>query len=307
MIWKFAITGICLLLMCSCAMTGQRRDALEPAKFPWEVSFNKRAGHGDLLIVKVRLEDGKELPFIVDTGASMTSLDKSLEGTLGKRLGSKRIWTWNGPEVSGLYTSPKLFLGTNILITGERIAVRDFAELSSRSGQLVMGTIGMDCLRHYCVRLDFSAGKLQFIDPNSINTNEFGISFKLRSSRLTGEAVISCGSLIGEHGKKTLLDTGCNFDGFLQSQIFQREVKQNNIPLMGGLAYFPECVWHGEHYSDLVIKESSGSWLQRSFLGGNLMGLKFLARHEVILDFPRGIIFLRRIPESIGESTDPAK
>ncbi len=66
-------------------------SAIIPAsELPADVSMNKEAGRGNWLFVTLRLESGEELPFFVDTGMTLTLLDKSLEPKLGKRLGTGR-------------------------------------------------------------------------------------------------------------------------------------------------------------------------------------------------------------------------
>jgi hypothetical protein len=288
---------ISALLLCSCVTTGHTSGELPTLRLPDEVAINKGAGRGDLLILTLRLENGKELPFFVDTGASCTCLDKSLEPMLGKRLTSKRIWTWSGRKVSGFYVAPDLYLGNTRLITGKRIGVLDFAKLSSDSGHPIMGLLGMDCLRNYCIGLDFAAGKLQFLDPNHINTEELGTPFRLATSRLMGGCIVRSGSLVGEKGAKTLVDTGCNIDGLSRSSLFHRETMNHKASVIDGVAYFPECTWHGEPYTNLVIRECPGSWIQQSILGGNALGLKFLARHQVTLNFPRQMMYLKHVSE----------
>jgi hypothetical protein len=64
----------CLLLLCSCATESSIRPQL-----PADVTMNKEAGRGGHLIVTLRLENGEEIPFQVDTGAPITVFDKSLE------------------------------------------------------------------------------------------------------------------------------------------------------------------------------------------------------------------------------------
>ena len=55
---------------------------------PPELRLNEGAGRGDMLLVTLRLQDGAELLFIIDTGAPFTYLDKSLEPRLGKSIGN---------------------------------------------------------------------------------------------------------------------------------------------------------------------------------------------------------------------------
>ena len=48
-------------------------------------------------------------------------------------------------------------------------------------------------------------------------------------------------------------------------------------------AWVPECVWNGETYTGLLIGKEK-----------NLIGLRFLARHLVTLDFPDRRMYLKR-------------
>ena len=69
-----------LLFLCSCST----QPRVIPAKqLPAEVFMNKEAGRGGHLTVMLKF-NGEELLFLVDSGAPVTTLDKSLEGKLGK-------------------------------------------------------------------------------------------------------------------------------------------------------------------------------------------------------------------------------
>ncbi len=46
-------------------------------------------------------------------------------------------------------------------------------------GRHVAGILGMDCLRHYCVQLDFEAKKVCFLDPKNFPDEDLGKSFPL--------------------------------------------------------------------------------------------------------------------------------
>jgi len=83
-----AALAVCLWLLCSCAPLRNRDTdySIRPA-LPAEVFFNK----GGQIYVTVRVENGEEGLFSVDTGSPITILDKSLEAKLGKRLGTIKI------------------------------------------------------------------------------------------------------------------------------------------------------------------------------------------------------------------------
>src|SRR6267142_2732617 len=69
--------------------------ALAHPSLPDEVTINTDAGQ---LFVTLRLESGKELPFVVDTGAPITVIDKSFEPMLGKRLGTTLVGMVGGDQ-----------------------------------------------------------------------------------------------------------------------------------------------------------------------------------------------------------------
>src|SRR6267142_6176006 len=82
--------GICLglLLLCCCATKPDRSAFIPASELPADVTMNKDAGRGNWLFVTLRLDKDEELRFFVDTGMTLTVLDKSLEPELGKRLGT---------------------------------------------------------------------------------------------------------------------------------------------------------------------------------------------------------------------------
>ena len=102
--------GVCLVLWCSCTTfpNWDDDDSIRPP-LPAETSFEKAAGRGDLVCLKLRLERGGELLFALDTGAQVSLLDKSLEPKLGKRLGSVEVHsTRYGVGEGGAYEAPRL-------------------------------------------------------------------------------------------------------------------------------------------------------------------------------------------------------
>src|ERR1017187_8486940 len=127
-----------LLLMQSCATV----DSIQP-RLPAEVAINEDAGRWGLLLVTLRLESGKELPFIVDTGTARTLLDKSLEPTLGGPRGRITMNSWGVKKESHLYAAPRLYLGGAPLMTSSNIVTIDLRGLRSRSGPQPMGLLGL--------------------------------------------------------------------------------------------------------------------------------------------------------------------
>lgn len=47
--------------------------------------------------------------------------------------------------------------------------------------------------------------------------------------------------------------------------------------------HLPQCIWGGNTYTDFNV-----------LIGGNVLGIGFLARHVVTFDFPKRIIYLKQ-------------
>jgi hypothetical protein len=247
-----------LLFWCFRASGG----SLDP-QLPADVTINKEAGRGGLLIVPLRLEGGEEAPFMVDTGATGTVLDKSWEPRLGKRLGTEPSTGWEGKGKANSYAAPKLFLGEIPLMTGSKIWT------GVQKG--AAGILGMDCLQRYCIQLDFAAGKMRFLKPDQVNAAELGKAFPL-----TLRENLPYINHVGLLGAETnlLIDIGCRIDGLGEKSMVK------------GLAQMlPDCVWDGKTYTNLAVAGVEHA---------NVLGLSFLARHLVTLDFPKRTMYLKQ-------------
>ena len=275
---------VSLQLLCSCA-TGN----LVHQRLPADVMMNEDAGPENWLFVTLHLEDGEELPFFIDTGSASTFLDKLLAAQLGKPIASDR-------HASPRYPAPKLFLGNVQLKTGNTVGVQDFTKESSSAGRRVMGVLGIDCLKHYCIQLDFEAGKIHFLDPNHLETALLGRAFPLNFSRQWHQPLLADCNLVEGKGKPTLIDSGYLADGTLNPEQFGAAIHDGALtPIkdMPGWARLRKCLWNGETYTNLIIARAD--W--------NAIALGFLARHLVTFNFPERKIYLKqtRIGPLIGE------
>lgn len=286
----------CLLLLCSCATWNSNHLPLPP-----ETDLNPQAGYGDWIILKLCLEDGEELPFVVDTGSPITILDKSLESKLGKYLGTRtKTYGYLGKKRMGLYHAPKLFLNSVQLHTGSRIYTDDLAALSERT---FMGILGVDCLRHYCFQFDFSNRKICFLNPDQMNDEDLGKAFPLN---IFFGTVFAHGDFFGTGNAYYRPDTGAvlESDAVLSHKLFQRELKKQNLILEGkvstnglNLAAFSKGIFSGQTYTNLLFVEAKDAvWYDR-----NMLNLQFLARNLVTFNFPKRTMYLKQ--QSVGPLT----
>ena len=283
----FACT--CLLFLCSCAT----EKPIRPRQ-PADVTMNKEAGQGGLLIVTLRLASGEKLPFMVDTGASGTGFDKSLERKLGKRLGNGTAWHFGDKQEGGAYVAPRLYLGNApLMMTGTNVFTYDLRPFSSTAGRPILGVLGMDVLAHYCIQLDFQAGMMRFLDDTHSSHKDWGRPFALTD---IGDGRFSVGeNLAGAKDSGSVIDSGCNYDGWLSQQLFRQWTNQAGLPA-GGEVRSPMGVLGGETYCDIILRGFGAETISvgDSHIVFNGIGLRFLARHLVTFDFPKRTMYLKR-------------
>lgn len=293
------VTMLSLLLWCSCA-------TIHPP-LPADVPLNKDAARGNGLTVTLRLKSGEKLLFVVDTGSPCTFLDKSLEPKLGHRFDTGLVsnYMWGSKQRCGVYLAPRLYLGdTPLKMTGNGILTCDLKSVALPGNPPVMGILGMDIMEHYCIQLDFEAGKMRFLNPRQLNVADLGKAFPISYYREDpGESelvhpFIQQPSLLGGAVTNVLIDTGLRVDGAADSELFQREIVQqrrqegNAVHGDNGRVWFAKCVWNGETYTNLLIGPGGGAF--ENGKNGNLIGLGFLARHLDTFDFPRHKMYLKQ-------------
>lgn len=279
--------AVCLMLLCSCATQNPNR-----AQLPDDVMMNKGAGRGDFLMTTLRLENGEPLPFIVDTGTSITLFDKSLAPQLGKKTGDINMGNtehWGKYIKSDLYLTPNLYLGNVLLKTsGSNTTTVDLSKLSSETGHPIKGILGMNTLEHYCIQLDFDAGKIRFLDDEKADKKNWGKAFPIIANNADTRPFVAQ-NLLGAQGPHSLIDSGYMSDGWLRPKSFQQWTNLAS-PLTDSEAHSPYGVFDGEKYHDVslnveYVDDADG------------IGLNFLARHLVTLDFPKHTLYLKRVSD----------
>ena len=284
------------LVLSACATQSPKTSAGAAPARPAKTVFNPDAGRGNLLFVTLRSDAGADLSFFIDTGTSHTTIDKSLEPTLGQPAGDAWTSHWGETEKVAVYAAPKLFLGGTPLLTGNRVYIGDFKQLSAQTGRPVAGILGMDCLSHYCLQLDFATDEIRFLDPARVDATPPGTAYHLTFRN--GCPFIHQGNLAGEQGTNLLIDIGYRNDGTLESSLYQQVLDQpgpTGTPVRSQRAdrwWFPQTSWTGGSYTNLLLGDG-GTNFERG-QGCNSLGLRFLARHLVTFDFPHEVLYLKQ-------------
>jgi len=235
-----------------------------------------------IVIVNLRLADGGDLPFLVDTGSPGTLFDRTLMSKLGWRLpiGSVAVRMAGEPEgkaqKSGVYLEPALYLAGTKLKTGHLCASYDFKPKSTNAGHPLMGILAMDCLKHYCIQFDFEAREMRFLDDRRLDVSQLGRAYPLSVFPFYGVLFTKHPGLAGGKNGRLLIDTGDNSDGQIDPSL-------SSAVVSNGWNHLAQCVWDGKSYTDLDVDT-----------GINSIGLRFLARHLVTFDFPNRTMHLKQ-------------
>jgi hypothetical protein len=226
----------------------------------------------------------------VDTGTSITLFDKSLAPQLGKKIGDVSMGNpehWGQHIKSDLYLTPNLYLGNVLLKTsGSNTTTVDLRKLSFETGYPIKGVLGMNTLEHYCIQLDFDDGKIRFLDDEKADKkNYWGKAFPIIANNADARPFVAQ-NLLGAQGPHSLIDSGYLSDGWLRPKSFQQWTNLAS-PLTNSEAHSPYGVFDGEKYHDVsldvqYVDDADG------------IGLNFLARHLVTLDFPKHTLYLKR-------------
>ena len=141
---RFVACLVLLPLLCSCRTQNWYTPAPSiPRLLPNEIAFtelNGTAGRGGNLFLTLRLEDGQELAFMVDTGSPVTVLDKSLVPKLGERVATGDAFFLQARgEPAHVYRAPPIYLGNTRLLTGRWVITEN---LTAMTGGPLGGILG---------------------------------------------------------------------------------------------------------------------------------------------------------------------
>ena len=262
---------------------------LPNAERPPDTSMNTDAGLGDWIIVNIRLANGENVPMVMDTGCPTTCFDTSFEPRLGQRIKTDVLWDFGAKSQINVYAAPKLFLtNTQLIKIGPYVVTHDCRQISNEVGHPVLGILGMDVLQNYCIQLNFSAHRVSFLDYDHENKSRWGAAFELFE---IGDGCFAISNnLAGGNGPASLIDTGYNQDGWLVPDLFQQWTNQS------ARLHFPNGRLGRQLYPALDLRGVNPGLLATgdAHIKFNGIGLRFLARHLVTLDFPEQTLYLRR-------------
>lgn len=278
---------------------------------PPDQILGEKVGPEDRLILTLRLSDGQAVPCLVDTGTSITTFDRSLRGLLGRRLRTERVWSLSalGSERAGVYAAPKLYLGDVPLVTGPAVlAGHDIWNTNDPQPHKII--LGMDCLSHYCIQLDFEEHRMRFLDSNTLNREELGFAFPLIvTGDVVGVPLVEM-QWAANGTMRFMVDTAFPYSDITLPPALLRPAVQSHAAIGTDVCLtftsdtanqvfrFPTAALGSETYRDLLTAELK---VKGHFDG--FLGLPFLTRHKVTFDFPNRTMYLKPLHAEPGKDT----
>lgn len=287
--------ALAAVIICAAAIS----DAVS-ADEPARAECFQVASDGDLLLLPVRIGH-KDGLMALDTGASVTLFDSSLP--LGKPIGTFQAKTPGGNVALPTHEVPYAMVGKHKLQESlTRVVAADLVKLRQVFGSEFHGILGMDFLSNHVVQIDFDRGELSFLkapDPKA------GQAYPMPYQQGQMPSLVLH---LSEHLQETfLLDTGLiGLDsGGIRSELCDDLFDQGNFRKVGSVLSESLAGTHrirlfqgvavslgGIQFADPVFSENTK--------GFSRLSLRFLARHNVTLDFPRQRIYLRERKTPIG-------
>lgn len=255
------------------------------------VSFRVGSG-GRFLIVPVRLGQ-QQLRMIVDTGTMMSGFDNSWRSALGEEQGMTTLATSAANVAVSTFDFPEIQLGSITVQPMGRAFAHDMGKLVAVFGEKVDGILGMDVLRQFVVQVDSDRGQLQLLKslPPAVGQ---GDSYAKQPLWIDGVPRVN--ARCGNRSVDFILDTGASDISFDRWD-FDRLVDR------GTITPGPEIVsmtLSGESRSQIGLLRnlSVGSFnhadLNCSRDRLNTLGMRYLSRFVLVLDFPGRTLYLKK-------------
>src|SRR6266850_1926612 len=159
-------------------------------------------------IVPTRVNGGRPVPFLVDTGASINIVDETIAREAGLRGGDARSMTGGGEaSFEARLMGPMKLEAGGVVWEAQRAAV---GRLGYPETKHFAGLLGAPILMRYAVQFDYDRRKLRLIDPAAYAppAGAVLVPFDLQDDLPVVHAVVDAGT--GPLDARFMVDTGAS-------------------------------------------------------------------------------------------------
>ncbi len=248
-------------------------------------------GPDEPLLVPVKIGK-KTYTFMLDTGASFNAFDISLRGALGRSRRRETVSALMAEMKATFYEAPAASMGGLEVCKGSLAACFDLKSMREASGRDIRGIVGMTFLKNHILRLDFEGKKFQIVRAGTRSRKSWGTPLRMKVKREDNCAYVLANTGAGAAG--FMLDTGFAGSGLLSPAMFKSAVppgrrKENRVATVTG-----EARPMAGRTALLVLGNCAQTEAVVGAADRDVLGLGFLRRYVVTLDFPGRRIYFRK-------------
>lgn len=292
---------LCVLIVAAqlfgCAADRQRSHTNEPAI----LAQCDLAKNTMLVLVPVQY-GGTKYRFALDTGTTGSVFDERFRGNLGAPVGKVEVQSLEKEAEADLYKATAALIGTLDVRRGGPVACTDLSAFSSALGQDVAGIIGMNVLGSYVVRIDMQTRCVWFLRADDKPHSDWGTAVSLAPNEHGIPTVMA--SICGRSPTPLAIDTGffnTSHSGYLASSLLSQLVGVDKVMSRdGGMsmdAFGAVTSSRSVYGVDMCLSDtpySGVSFGEDRWKSG--LGMGFLSRYVVTLDFPNHRMYLKPQP-----------
>lgn len=303
---------------------GQRSFRFDPDELAVLIPVNM-ATHGFQRIMSY--------PFVVDTGAPVSSFDVSLRGYLQPppepldvgppkvhddytKLHAPQSISFVVPKTrvdeNELYTRQSIqfvvskdrldeseLLATearigSLTLTRGRVLCHDFTRLREGLGCVFHGLVGLDFLRDKIVSFDFDEGRMDVLPPGPPRDDKWGESIPLEYD--DGKVLIQ--ATLGKDARASfIVDTGHSDTGSIEESLLTRLADSQEARFTGetrAVTYYGTESSRVARLAHFAVASFRHENLRFECGKQNLLGFAYLSRYRVTIDFPNGRLYLAK-------------
>ncbi len=288
-------TAVCMLVVWtqSFSLLGASEPDETASKPATRQSFKFDLDNG-LVFVPVRI-GAKEYQFVLDTGCTGIVFDTSLRPYLGQRIDTVGIEDPTGKGITlDLYAAPDAQVGS-LPMNKQPVACYDFTEIREAVGRDIHGILGMDFLKDWITAIDFDEGRLDFLPAGTAKQPAWGESITFDYDN-NGSPQI-CSTLGKDVETFFMLDTGDAGTGDLEEPFVMLLANFHEVRMTGNTR---SMTISGSHLSkairlsQLTVGPFRHENLRFSCGNQNILGLGYLSRYRVTIDFPNQRLYLAK-------------
>ena len=248
------------------------------------------------LLVPVGIED-QEYQFVVDTGCTGNIFDVSLRSHVGGQVDTTIMTIISDRIQVKRFKAPSHARVGSLPFSNGAVLCEDFTSIREHTGEDIHGILGLDFLKDWTVAIDFDNGRLDFLSPGTEPTSEWG---ERMAFAYTENGTPYFPARVGKDGPVFFLalDTGSPTTADLEEWEFSRLVELGHLRFSGRRmagdlqnVFFSRVGRASQFRIGSFVHENLRLESRRH---QNAIGLDYLRRFRVTIDFPRKGLYLAK-------------